>query len=127
MAATETTERKALRYIAEYPAGSNSDPDVMADALDNIGFAARKALDSKPPRLVVVVEGGLVAQVLSSVPGVAVHICDYDTEGEDSNRMAAVPQVNRPPACACLHPIPVEVNEIRVEEIVNSPPWLSLE
>ena len=36
--------RKALQEISDYPANSNSDPDVMGDALDNSQEIAANAL-----------------------------------------------------------------------------------
>lgn len=46
----------------------------------------------EPIKICVVMEGGLIQQVLSAGVPVEVVVIDYDTEGADQSELASIPQ-----------------------------------
>ena len=77
-----------------------------------------------PPQVVIVIEGGIVQEVLSNIP-LDAGILDYDTEGADEDEVFDVPQTGSAPAQACGHIESAAVNPSRVAELleaINSKP-----
>lgn len=53
------------------------------DLREEISEAMQEVQVVQPPQLILIIEGGVVQQVLSDSPDVSVHLIDYDTDGMD--------------------------------------------
>lgn len=81
--------------------------------------AAKAVADEyAPPKVVVVVEGGLVSDIISTVP-LQYGVIDYDAEGADEDEIFLVPQGGLPPSRALGHTGCASVSPARAEELYN--------
>ena len=117
-AATPTTERK-IESMSDLTL--TAPPDLFASTAPEPGWNDAPT----PPQVVIVIEGGIVQEVLSTVP-LDAGILDYDTEGADE--VFDVPQspgMLCEVAQACGHIESAAVNPSRVAELleaINSKP-----
>lgn len=81
--------------------------------------AAKEVADEyTPPKVVVVLEGGLVSDVISTVP-LQYGVIDYDTDGADEDEIFLVPQGGLPPSRALGHTGCASVSPAGTEELYN--------
>lgn len=80
------------------------------------GASAGKGRAGPPPKVSIVLEGGLVSHVVSDVP-VKVGTVDYDSEGADEKEISKVRQQDgRSAEAVCGRPC-VEVDPVRAAEL----------
>lgn len=67
-------------------------------------------------KVVIVMDGGIIQDVLAEEEGLEVVICDYDVEGLEKQDLSSIPQDDDEVADAYLFSDTVEVNKERVQE-----------
>lgn len=74
---------------------------------------------AEPPKVVVVLEGGLVSAVLSTEP-MQYGLIDYDAEGADLDEVFTVPQgIDEPPVDAVGHTSETLCDPVRAQELFD--------
>jgi hypothetical protein len=70
------------------------------------------------PDIIIIVEGGLVQNVLCNSRGLRIYKIDYDIEGADESDLTPIPQIGlgtTSPAFACK-----EIPEIATDEVMST-------
>lgn len=91
-------------------------PDFDFSGGASSGASAGKGRSGPPPKISIVLEGGLVSHVVSDVP-VKVGTVDYDSEGADEKEISKVRQQDgRSAEAVCGRPC-VDVDPVRAAEL----------
>lgn len=85
-----------------------------------------KTVELAKPRVLVVMEGGLVQHLLSDVE-IAAHVVDYDTDGADPAETHAIPQGDGETTDGFLLRPGSEIAPERITEIIEAKPTLPKE
>ncbi len=77
-------------------------------------------IDNDKTNLVIVLDGGLIQEVLSSKDNVTVSIVDYDAEGAEESELSQIPQERGKLSDAVCRHDSIEVDAERVSEIIKA-------